>query len=112
MKTQNIILALTLMAAMPVAQAYKGDAAAGKAATAACAGCHGADGNSAIPTNPSLAGQNYTYLVQAINDYRSGARKNAIMNGMVAALKDEDVANIAKYYASQSGSLVSMPLAK
>ncbi len=76
--------------------------AAGKdKATALCAACHGADGVTAIdPSYPKLAGQYPDYLARALSDYKSGARKNAIMAGMAAALSKEDIANIAAYYAS------------
>lgn len=106
MKLQGIMLSALLVVVAPSALAYKGDAEAGKAKSAVCAACHGADGNSAIPVNPSLAGQDYSYLVQALKDYRSGARSNAIMNGQAAALKDEDIQNLAKYYSTQEGNLV------
>lgn len=78
------------------------DAAAGKAKTAACAACHGATGISAIPMNPNLAGQKEEYLVTAMNDYKSGKRDNATMKAMVAALSDDDIKNVAAFYASQA----------
>ena len=109
MKLQGLFIAAVLMVSTPAAMAYKGDAAAGKEKSAVCAACHGADGNSAIPVNPSLAGQNYSYLVQVLKDYRSGARKNPIMNGQAAGLSDEDIQNLAKYYSTQSGKLVALP---
>ena len=62
----------------------QGDAAAGQAKSALCATCHGADGNSAIAMNPKLAGQNASYLVKQLNDYKSGARVNATMAAMAA----------------------------
>jgi cytochrome c553 len=76
-----------------------GDAAAGKAKAAACAGCHGANGEGVAP-NPALAGKSEEALAQAMKDYKSGKRDNAVMKGMVAALTDGDVANLAAYYAS------------
>ncbi len=79
-----------------------GDAAAGKAAAAVCAGCHGVDGVSAIPANPSLAGQGAPYLLKQLMEFKSGARNNAIMAGMVAALDDTAMANLAAYYAEQT----------
>jgi cytochrome c553 len=106
MKLQGIMLSALLVVAAPSALAYKGDAEAGKAKSAVCAACHGADGNSAIPINPSLAGQDYSYLVQALKDYRSGARSNPIMNGQAAGLKDEDIQDLAKYFSVQTGNLV------
>lgn len=68
-----------------------------------CAACHGADGNSAAPAFPKLGGQHANYLVKALNDYKSGARKDPIMAGMAAMLSKEDVENVSAYYASQSG---------
>ena len=80
-----------------------GDPAAGKSKSATCAACHGADGNSPIATNPILAGQHQDYLLQALKDYKSGARNNPIMIGMVAPLSDQDMEDLAAYFASQSG---------
>ena len=68
-----------------------------------CAGCHGMDGNSQLPMNPILAGQYEDYLVHALKAYKSGERKNPIMAGMVAALSDEDIADLAAYFARQKG---------
>ena len=82
-----------------------GDAAAGEAASATCAACHGADGNSTIPTNPKLAGQYESYLVHALKSYRSGARQNAIMSGFAAALTDQQIADLAAYFSSQESNM-------
>jgi len=82
-----------------------GDAEAGKAASATCAGCHGADGNSTIPTNPKLAGQYESYIVQALKSYRSGARQSPIMSGFAAALTDQQIADLAAYFSSQKSDL-------
>jgi cytochrome c553 len=103
-----ISMALVSLAPSTLAMPKPGDADAGQAKSTVCAACHGKDGNSAIPINPSLAGQNYSYLVQALKDYRSGARSNPIMKGQAAVLKDEDIADLAKYFSSQSGKLVPM----
>ncbi len=108
MKLPDILIIGLLAISASSAFAYKGDAAAGEARATACAACHGQGGNSTIPINPSLAGQNYTYLERALLDYRSGARKNAIMGGQAAGLSDEDIANLAKYYSSQAGALVDL----
>ena len=78
-----------------------GDVEKGKALSASCAACHGADGNSTNPEWPKLAGQGEAYLIKQLTEYRSGKRKNAVMNGMAAGIKsDEDVTHIAAYYAS------------
>lgn len=79
-----------------------GDADAGKAKSAACAGCHGADGNSFISANPKLAGQNAKYIVSQLQYFKSGERENAIMKGMASGLSDTDMADIAEFYASQT----------
>jgi len=80
-----------------------GDAAKGKEKSAICASCHGADGNSTVPANPRLAGQHASYLLRALRDYKSGARQNAIMAGFAGTLSDEDMEDLAAYFASQSG---------
>jgi len=73
------------------------------AAAAVCTACHGADGQPVGPEYPNLAGQHADYLVQALRDYKSGKRKNAIMSGIVGALADKDIESIAAFYASQTG---------
>lgn len=69
-----------------------------------CAACHGADGNSPLPMNPSLAGQHPQYLFKQLNEFKSGSRNNAVMMGMVAGLSAEDMRNLAAYYAAQKPS--------
>ncbi len=78
-----------------------GDQAAGKAAAAACAGCHGDTGVSASPLNPSIAGQDAQYLVAAMADYKNGTRADDTMKGMVSGLDDTARKNLAAYYANQ-----------
>jgi cbb3-type cytochrome c oxidase subunit III len=95
---------LVLGVVCPVAHA-DGNATLGKAKTAVCAGCHGAEGNGgADPTWPKLAGQDATYLAKQLKDFKTGKRKDATMSGMVAALSDADLQNIAAYYASLKAS--------
>ena len=86
------------------AVALEGNASAGKAKTAACAACHGADGNSPAPTFPKLAGQGERYLAKQIHDIKSGARPVPMMAGQTDNLSDQDIADIAAYYASQTSS--------
>jgi cytochrome c553 len=83
------------------AGAVEGDPAKAQALIGVCAACHGADGNSVIPVNPSLAGQLPSYLYKQLRDFKSGARKNAIMAGIVAGLSDEDMRNLAVFFAAQ-----------
>lgn len=97
-------LAATLQFLPALAQAG-GDPVAGQQKSAPCAACHGADGNSASPAFPSLAGQHQTYLAAALEQYRSGDRKNPIMSGQAVNLSDADIADLAAYYARQKGSL-------
>ena len=82
---------------------HAADAAAGKAKSATCAACHGADGNSATPDFPRLAGQHADYLQRALLDYQLGNRKNPIMQGQVANLSRQDMSDLAACFSSQSG---------
>ena len=81
--------------------AIAGDAAAGKAKSAICASCHGPAGVSSNPMWPNLAGQHEQYLAKQIKAFRDGDRKDPMMAPMVAALTDDDIANLAAYYAAQ-----------
>ena len=80
------------------------DAAAGKTMSVACSACHGADGNSVVPTFPKLAGQGDVYLLKQLRDIRDGARPVPTMAGQLDGKSDEDLANIAAYYSSQTQS--------
>ena len=83
--------------------AIAGNAEAGKTKSAACGGCHGVDGNSPVADFPKLAGQNEAYIVKQVKDFKANsARKNEIMFGMVAAVSDEDAADIGAYFQAQS----------
>ncbi len=101
------ILLATSLNAFAAEQSAKADPAKGKAiAETVCVACHGADGNSAAPANPKLASQGEAYLYKQLKDFKAAdgkpaARNNAIMGGMVAALSDEDMRNVAAWYASQ-----------
>ena len=99
------ILAL-IIAAFVATPAFAGNAAAGKEKSAACAACHGADGNSQVPDFPRLAGQQEDYMLVALLHYKSGKRKNAIMSGQVANLSKQDMADLSAYFASQQGLVV------
>jgi cytochrome c553 len=100
---KKLILASITMFFFLSGAAIAGDAAAGKAKSAACGGCHGFDGNSSIPAYPKLAGQNEAYIVNQINAFKANTdRQNAIMMGMAAGLSDEDAADIGAYFQAQS----------
>jgi cytochrome c553 len=89
---------VALFAVIGTAQAA-GDVQAGKTKAAACAACHGANGEGKAP-NPALAGKSEDELAQAMKDYKSGKRANAIMKTFATPLSDQDIANVAAYYAS------------
>jgi len=103
-----LLLPVVLLSLPAVTQA--GDAEKGQALSTTCAACHGTDGNSALDTNPKLAGQYESYLVQALKSYRSGDRQNPIMMGFAAALSDDDIADLAAYFAAQSSDLKTAEL--
>ena len=99
-----ILIALATVFATPAVAA--GDVASGREKAKTCAACHGPDGNAPIsPDFPRLAGQHYDYLLKALRDYKSGARKNPIMAGQVVNLKPRDMADLAAFYANQKGAL-------
>ncbi|WP_302172651.1 cytochrome c [uncultured Hydrogenophaga sp.] len=85
------------------AQSAKPDLAKGAAAYGnVCVACHAADGNSSTPANPKLAGQHPEYLIKQLQEYKSGKRANAIMQGFASTLSDDDMRNIAYWLASQT----------
>jgi cytochrome c553 len=77
-----------------------GDAAAGKAKAATCAGCHGPAGVSANPLWPNLAGQHAAYLAKQIKAFREGTRSDPMMSPMAKPLSDQDIEDLAAYYSS------------
>lgn len=106
MKKLGLLVCLTLgITSFAFAE---GDAEAGKAKSLTCSACHGSDGNSAIAMNPKIAGQHEGYLVKQLTEYRLASRtggkegrNNAVMNGMAAALSDQDIADLSAYFSSQ-----------
>jgi cytochrome c553 len=101
MKRTTILFGLLLGWASSGLASAAGNADAGKAQTAVCAACHGADGNSPAPF-PRLAGQGEKYLLKQLQDIRDGARTVPTMVGQLDGKSDEDLANIAAYFASQT----------
>jgi len=81
---------------------YAGDVKAGQNKTAMCASCHGVDGNSPIAIYPKLAGQSASYIAKQLADFKSGDRVDPVMAGMVAALSEQDMNDIAAYFAVQT----------
>ncbi len=100
------LLALVAISSPSLAVGVSGDAVAGKEKSKPCSACHGATGNEPLDdTYPRLAAQHPDYLVKALLAYKSGKRQNAIMAGFSAALSDEDIEDLAAFYASQDGVL-------
>lgn len=97
-----VITAFAAMTSSTVAGAA-GDPAAGQTKAQVCASCHGPDGVSPTPNFPILAGQYSDYLVQALKQYKSGERDNAVMKGFAAGLSDQDMLDLAAWFASQPG---------
>lgn len=102
------VLALAALFATPVLAddakvPAKPDLAKGATISATvCAACHTADGSRGIPTNPILQGQHPDYLVKQLTEFKSGKRDNAIMKAMASTLSDDDMRNVAAFYASKS----------
>jgi cytochrome c553 len=104
--TLSISLVLSTTAAIVHAE---GDVNAGKTQAAACAGCHGANGNSAVASFPKLAGQHASYLIKALNALRNGSRNAPIMAPLAIGLDDKSMADLAAFYTSQTISNNPMP---
>ena len=98
---KSIFLTLITILLFSASSAMAADVAAGKAKSALCAACHGATGHSINPLWANLAGQKEMYLAKQIKAFRDGVRKDPMMAPMVAALSDDDIANLAAYFAAQ-----------
>ena len=102
---KSILALLLAMAVMPThaaeAQATaKPDPAKGQAiSTQVCGGCHTADGSRGVPANPIIAGQHPEYLVKQLTEFKAGKRENPIMKGFASTLSDDDMRNVAAFYA-------------
>lgn len=94
----TLVALISITCAHAAGDSSKGQAIAGKV----CAACHGFDGNSFLPVNPSLAGQHEEYLLKQLTEFKSGIRSNPVMAGMVANLSADDMRNLAAYYSSQT----------
>ena len=118
MKKLGWLLYITLfsVSAVNAQDSYKGDPEAGKAKNAICAACHGVDGNSALDINPKIAGQHANYLYKQLSEFKLASqtggkegRNNAVMNGMAAALSEEDMKDLAAYFSSQDAKAGETP---
>ena len=102
-KTLITVVALSMTVASTGVSAA-GDATAGKAKSANCAGCHGADGNSSNPTWPKLAGQSAAYIVKQLSDFKSKKRTDPMMDYQASVLSQADMDNLGAYFSSQTGT--------
>ena len=85
-------------------QSLANDEAGKKKADEACAACHGPEGNKPVtPETPRLGGQQYDYLIHALDDYRSGTRDNAVMSAMAKPLTKKEISDLADYFSRQRG---------
>ncbi|MGR8981162.1 MAG: c-type cytochrome [Gammaproteobacteria bacterium] len=111
MKKKFLVLAMGLVfsGAADILHA-EGKLNAGKEKSASCAGCHGPTGNSPMPTFPKLAQQHASYLIKQLQAFKDGTRQDPIMGPMAMALSDEDMMDIAAYYAAQTISQNDMPV--
>lgn len=97
---KKLTIAVATATVLMAAPTFAGDIAAGKAKAAMCSACHGANGISSVPMYPNLAGQKEMYIAKQLKDFKAGHRKDPIMAPMAMGLSDDDIANIAAYYAS------------
>jgi cytochrome c553 len=97
---KKLMTAAAVMALISAPAFAAGDAEAGKAKSAVCAACHGAEGVSAMDIYPNLAGQKAAYLVKQLKAFKAGERNDPIMAPMAMPLSDQDMEDLAAYYAS------------
>jgi cytochrome c553 len=97
-----VLIATTVSTALMLASAAAQDIEAGRAKSAACAACHGVDGNSLAGTFPNLAGQNWRYLYIQLQDFKAGRRSDPVMTPMALPLSRQDMIDIANYFAAQT----------
>jgi cytochrome c553 len=102
MKNWLIALVAGTALAMAGTVAAQGDAAAGKAKSAACAACHGADGNSTAPNFPKIASLGERYIIEQLQAFKDGARVNPLMTPIAKGLSEQDMADLAAYYSTQT----------
>ena len=101
----KLIVSLLLTLGITGVAHAAGDATAGQAKAAVCGACHGPDGNSPAPNFPKLAGQGERYLTKQMHDIKDGKRTVLEMTGLLTNLNDQDLADLAAYFASQKGSV-------
>jgi cytochrome c553 len=94
----RIVLGAAALLAL-ASPAFAGDAKAGRQKALQCQTCHGLDGLSKLPEAPNLAGQIEPYLIKSLTEYKTGTRQNEMMSVVAPELSDEDIADLAAYYA-------------
>lgn len=112
---KKLALALSVLACISLPAMAEGNAEVGKTKAIVCSACHGVDGNSMIDMYPKLAGQQATYLMKQLHDFRSAAktggkegRNDPIMGGMALMLSDQDIEDVAAYYSSQTKVVIEV----
>ncbi|WP_076413143.1 cytochrome c4 [Shewanella sp. UCD-KL12] len=112
---KKLALALSVLACISSPVMAEGDAEAGKTKAIVCSACHGVDGNSMIDMYPKLAGQQATYLSKQLHDFKNAAqtggkdgRNDPIMGGMAVMLSDQDIEDVAAFYASQTQTVAEV----
>lgn len=96
---------LPVLLALPGLPALSGDPVAGEAAANLCVECHGVAGAEPIANYPIIAGQHEDYLLQSMRSYKDDSRSNAVMVQLMAEISDEELANLAAYFAAQPSPL-------
>lgn len=101
----SVLAAAVIVATLISTQASAaGDHRRGLEKSQVCQSCHGRTGNESLqPAYPRLAGQHQDYLEHALKSYRDGSRQNAVMAGFASGLSDQDIADLAAWYARQEG---------
>lgn len=105
MSFRSFIVLSACLATVFSVQAAEEKPAVPKIATQVCAACHGADGNSAVPMYPKLAGQFKPYTAKQLTEFKSGVRKSAVMSPIAATLSPEDIGTLSTYFATQEQKL-------
>ena len=99
--TLSALMSVSAFSATETKAAAKPDLAKGEEKAQVCAACHTADGTRGSPANPILQGQHPEYLAKQQAEFKAGKRANAVMSGMAALLSDDDMKNVAAFYASK-----------
>jgi cytochrome c553 len=97
-----LTLSISMAATADAEPLVEGSAEAGQARSATCAACHGPDGNSVNPAWPSIAGQNAPYILKQLQAFKSGSRTDPLMTSQAMPLSEQEMRNLAVYYAAQT----------